>query len=99
MLFILQALQIENVSSKFLTVTAQIEDALSHIPYNKLDLSEEVREQVSHLAILLMVTPDTHSLLQKIFTLFRFSRLNLCMLNSNEPKERWSHLMSNLKRI
>ncbi|KAK6775193.1 hypothetical protein RDI58_026194 [Solanum bulbocastanum] len=43
---ILQALQIENISSRFLNVTEQIEDALSHIPYNKLDLSEEVREQI-----------------------------------------------------
>lgn len=51
MFFVLQALQIDDISLKFLNVTEQIEDALSHIPYNKLDISEEVREQVHHLAI------------------------------------------------
>ncbi|GAB4836416.1 U-box domain-containing protein 14 [Ancistrocladus abbreviatus] len=34
------------VSLKFLKTTEQIEEALSKMPYNQLDLSEEVREQI-----------------------------------------------------
>lgn len=42
----LQALQIDKIASKFEHVTEQIEEALSQIPYNKLDIPDEVREQV-----------------------------------------------------
>lgn len=46
MLFLLQAMQIDKISGKFHHITEEIEDALGHIPYDKLDISEEVREQV-----------------------------------------------------
>lgn len=42
---ILQALQIDKISGKFHQVTVQIEETLSQIPYNLLNISEEVREQ------------------------------------------------------
>ena len=41
-----QALQREKIAQKFHLVTEQIEAALSEIHYDKLNLSEEVREQV-----------------------------------------------------
>ncbi|XP_012080958.2 U-box domain-containing protein 14 [Jatropha curcas] len=41
-----QALQRDKIAQKFCQVTEKIEVALSEIPYNKLDLSEEVREQI-----------------------------------------------------
>ncbi|GAA0158048.1 ubiquitin-protein ligase [Lithospermum erythrorhizon] len=41
-----QALQIDKMAPKFHLVTEQIEDALVHIPYNTLNVSEEVREQI-----------------------------------------------------
>ncbi|XP_010241805.1 PREDICTED: U-box domain-containing protein 14 [Nelumbo nucifera] len=41
-----QALYGEIIAGKFLKVTEQIEKALSEIPYDKLDLSEEVHEQI-----------------------------------------------------
>lgn len=43
---IFQALQLEHISSKFHLVTEEIEGALSHISYDKLDISDEVREQI-----------------------------------------------------
>ena len=41
-----QALQRDKIVGDFQQVTEQIEEALSEIPYDKLDISEEVREQV-----------------------------------------------------
>ncbi|KAF5947916.1 hypothetical protein HYC85_013873 [Camellia sinensis] len=41
-----QALKLNKIASDFHQVTEQIEEALSQIPYNKLDISEEVREQI-----------------------------------------------------
>lgn len=41
-----QALERDKVAVKFLRVTEQIEEALSRLSYDKLDLSEEVREQI-----------------------------------------------------
>ncbi|THF97660.1 U-box domain-containing protein 14 [Camellia sinensis] len=41
-----QALKLNKIASDFHQVTEQIEEALSQIPYNKLDMSEEVREQI-----------------------------------------------------
>lgn len=41
-----QATHSDEVSSKFLRTTAQIEEALSEIDYDKLSLSEEVKEQI-----------------------------------------------------
>lgn len=41
-----QALERDNISYKFHQVNDQIEAALTEIPYNKLDISEEVREQI-----------------------------------------------------
>lgn len=41
-----QAVQRDKISSDFLRVTGQIEEALSKISYDRLDLSEEVREQI-----------------------------------------------------
>ena len=41
-----QALQREKIVGDFQQVTEQIGEALSEIPYDKLDISEEVREQV-----------------------------------------------------
>ncbi|XP_047316097.1 U-box domain-containing protein 14 [Impatiens glandulifera] len=41
-----QALQIERVVDEFHNVTTRIEEALTHILYDRLDISEEVREQV-----------------------------------------------------
>jgi hypothetical protein len=46
MFYLSQALRREKVAQKFQQVTEQIEAALSEIHYDKLDLSEEVREQV-----------------------------------------------------
>lgn len=43
---IFQALQRDKVVGGFLQVTEQIEQALSQISYDKLDISEEVREQI-----------------------------------------------------
>ncbi|KAI7749865.1 hypothetical protein M8C21_027530 [Ambrosia artemisiifolia] len=43
---IYQALQIEKTAGKFHAVTTQIEEALSQIQYERLNLSEEVREQI-----------------------------------------------------
>ncbi|KAD7479999.1 hypothetical protein E3N88_03135 [Mikania micrantha] len=43
---IFQALQIENTAGKFHAVTTQIEEALSQIRYERLNLSEEVHEQI-----------------------------------------------------
>ncbi|VFQ63456.1 unnamed protein product [Cuscuta campestris] len=41
-----QAMQIDKISGKFHNITEEIEDALGHIPYDKLDISEEVQEQI-----------------------------------------------------
>ncbi|KAH7547860.1 hypothetical protein ACOSP7_032884 [Xanthoceras sorbifolium] len=41
-----QVLQRDKIASKFHQTTEQIEAALSEIPYDKLDLSEEVHEQI-----------------------------------------------------
>ncbi|WCJ19271.1 U-box domain-containing protein 14 [Euphorbia peplus] len=41
-----QALQREKLAHSFCQITEKIEAALSGIPYDKLDLSEEVREQI-----------------------------------------------------
>lgn len=41
-----QALQRDKIAGDFLQVTDQIEEALIQIPYDKLDISEEVREQI-----------------------------------------------------
>ncbi|KAK4403906.1 U-box domain-containing protein 14 [Sesamum angolense] len=46
---IFQALQIDKITGKFEHVTQQIEAALSQIPYNELDIPEEVREQIELL--------------------------------------------------
>ena len=46
MSYLSQALQREKIAQKFHLVTEQIEAALSEIHYDKLNLSEEVREQV-----------------------------------------------------
>ncbi|KAI3793468.1 hypothetical protein L1987_36087 [Smallanthus sonchifolius] len=43
---IFQALQIEKTASKFHALTTQIEEALSQICYERLNLSEEVHEQI-----------------------------------------------------
>ena len=42
----LQALQRDKVAQEFCIHTEKIEEALTKIKYEKLDLSEEVREQV-----------------------------------------------------
>lgn len=44
--FLLQALQVDKIARKFEIVTKQIEEALDQVPYNKLEIPEEVREQV-----------------------------------------------------
>ncbi|CAN1339422.1 U-box domain-containing protein 14 [Linum perenne] len=41
-----QALYLDSIAVEFHQITEQIEAALSNISYNKLDLSEEVREQI-----------------------------------------------------
>ncbi|GMG99424.1 hypothetical protein Nepgr_001264 [Nepenthes gracilis] len=41
-----QAVHWDRISLKFLNTTEQIEEALNSIPYDKLNLSEEVREQI-----------------------------------------------------
>lgn len=43
---IFQALQRDKIAGDFLQVTEQIEQALGQISYDKLDISEEVREQI-----------------------------------------------------
>ncbi|KAL8051718.1 hypothetical protein ABFX02_06G166200 [Erythranthe guttata] len=61
---IFQALQVDKIASKFEHVTQQIEAALSQVPYNKLDITEEVLEQIELLhaqfkrAIGRMESPD-----------------------------------------
>lgn len=47
----LQAFQIDKNAAKFHQLTGQIEAALSMIPYERLDISEEVREQVRFPAV------------------------------------------------
>jgi len=47
LIFYVQAVQRDKVSSDFLRITGQIEEALSKISYDELHLSEEVQEQVS----------------------------------------------------
>ncbi|KAK3022263.1 hypothetical protein RJ639_045857 [Escallonia herrerae] len=42
---IFQALQLETTARRFHQVTEQIEESLCQIPYDQLDISEEVREQ------------------------------------------------------
>ncbi|GFZ05861.1 plant U-box 14 [Actinidia rufa] len=46
---IFQALQRDKIAGDFQHVTEQIEEALSQIPYDKFDISEEVREQIELL--------------------------------------------------
>ncbi|KAL2508185.1 U-box domain-containing protein 14 [Forsythia ovata] len=46
---IYQALQVDKIARKFDLVTEQIEAGLSQIPYHKLDIPEEVREQIELL--------------------------------------------------
>ncbi|XP_051121478.1 U-box domain-containing protein 14 [Andrographis paniculata] len=46
---IFQALQIDKIAAKFEVVTKQIEEALDQVPYNNLDIPEEVREQIELL--------------------------------------------------
>lgn len=46
---IFQALQVEKIARRFELVTKQIEEALSQIPYNELDILEEVQEQIELL--------------------------------------------------
>lgn len=41
-----QALQRDKIADKFCQMTDQIEASLSSIPYDKLNVSEEVQEQV-----------------------------------------------------
>ncbi|KAL3838297.1 hypothetical protein ACJIZ3_022888 [Penstemon smallii] len=43
---IFQALQVDKIACKFDNATEQIEAALSQIPYNELDIPDEVREQI-----------------------------------------------------
>ncbi|KAK4480349.1 hypothetical protein RD792_013420 [Penstemon davidsonii] len=43
---IFQALQVDKIACKFDHATEQIEAALSQIPYNELDIPDEVREQI-----------------------------------------------------
>ncbi|CAI9780067.1 unnamed protein product [Fraxinus pennsylvanica] len=43
---IFQVLQVDKIACKFDLVTEQIEAALSQIPYDKLDIPEDVREQI-----------------------------------------------------
>ena len=44
-----QALQKDQIADKFQQMTKIIEATLNEIPYDKLDISEEVREQVPFL--------------------------------------------------
>lgn len=44
--FMCQAVQRDKISTEFLHITGKIEEALSKVSYNRLDLSEEVQEQV-----------------------------------------------------
>jgi hypothetical protein len=46
----LQVLERDDVMKKFHDVIDQLEQALHDFPYNKLDISDEVREQVTLLA-------------------------------------------------
>lgn len=41
-----QALHMDKIAGDFQQVTEQIEEAMTRIPYDKLDISEEVREQI-----------------------------------------------------
>lgn len=52
-LFILypQVLEREKIMKRFQEVTAQLEQALSEISFEKLDISDEVREQVHQSSI------------------------------------------------
>jgi len=48
-MYALQVLERDNVLKKFQGVIAQLEQALCDFPYDKLDISDEVREQVTAL--------------------------------------------------
>lgn len=47
--FSLQVLEREQIMNKFHEVTAQLEQALSGVHYEELDISDEVKEQVKAL--------------------------------------------------
>ena len=75
MFVMLQALQMDKIAAKFHQVTEQIEAALSRIPYDKLAISEEVREQVNLESVDLYKNCCFHSLFltnDRLFGLFYF---------------------------
>jgi len=51
-MYALQVLEMDNVLKKFRGVIAQLEQALCDFPYDKLDISDEVREQVTIIVLL-----------------------------------------------
>ena len=51
-MYALQVLERDNVLKKFQGVIAQLEQALCDFPYDKLDISDEVREQVTIIVLL-----------------------------------------------
>lgn len=51
-MYALQVLERDNVTKKIQGVIAQLEQALCDFPYDKLDISDEVREQVTIIALL-----------------------------------------------
>lgn len=83
----MQVLEREQIMSRFQEVTAEVEQALSSISFEKLDISDEVKEQVRHYPfdIYLMLS----MLLRKkvILLLQFFSRLSLYLLSLEEPRE------------
>lgn len=46
--------------NQFLAVTAELEHALSDLPYNLLDISDEVREQASGGEFCLILVKSSH---------------------------------------
>ena len=54
-LFCFQVLEREQIMNKYHEVTAKLEQALSGISYEILDISDEVKEQVEHFYYLFLI--------------------------------------------
>lgn len=74
-LFKLQALDTEQTLNKFHEVTEKIEQALNGISFDDLDISDEVKEQVEDLLLLLLFFISLNDTLER-----RLKINNICFL-------------------
>lgn len=61
------------MTSKLLEVSVQLEQSLSKIPYEDLDISDEVREQVSTITENRIFSGYVHILMAFFFSFFFFA--------------------------